>query len=180
MEKEKEKQSTKFGLCNSVDCMNPLENALKLLLRTEHHVHESQNNDTFHKMPVCIICDRFIKGCEEVHFVKKDTIKKKKYLTREFFEGWFQLKLPDCLREQYQIEDKPELEEFLLSPRSTRKNGDRYSCCSTCADNLRHDTDKPPQCGITNGFVIGHVPEDVVDDIDDVLAASIARIRFFS
>ena len=83
------------------------------------------------------------------------------------------------LRKQYQIDDN-ELKELLLSPRATSE-GRGYTCCTTCSKNIRDNKfNKPPRFGLTNGFVIGYVPNDVVDEIDDVLAASIARLRIFS
>ena len=90
------------------------------------------------------------------------------------------------MREQY-LMNEDGFEELLLSPRSTRKqmrDGDEsttFTCCSTCSHNLSNNkVYKPPQFGITNGFLIGYVPKEVVDEIDDVLAASIARLRIFT
>ena len=130
--------------------------------------------------PVCTICDRFIKGCDEVQCLKKETIlNKRHYFSTEYFERWSQLKLPLELRKQYQI-DHNELKELLLSPQATVE-AHRYTCCTSYVNNIRDNRcNKPPRFGLTNGFVIGYVPNDVVDEIDDVLAASIARLRIFS
>ena len=42
------------------------------------------------------------------------------------------------------------------------------------------DTAKAPKHAISNGWVIGFIPHDLVGDIDDILAAAVSRFRFFS
>ena len=101
--------------------------------------------------------------------VRKETIiKKADYLSCNFFEDWTDQKVPTTLRQQYLVNEDG-FEELLLSPRSTRKQkGDgptTFTCCSTCTHNLRNNkVYKPPQFGITNGFLIGYVPKEVVDE----------------
>ena len=54
--------------------------------------------------------------------------------------------------------------------------------CSTCYNNIRHTrVVKPPRFGISNGWVIGSIPENIIDgEIDDILTSSITRIRMFA
>ena len=40
---------------------------------------------------------------------------------------------------------------------------------------------KPPKFGISNGWVIGSVPENVIDgEVNDILSSSVARVRMFA
>ena len=106
-----------YPLCNDIDTDGPTKKALEILTRTKQiHKDKDGNDKIYHKMPVCTICDRFIKGCDEVQCLKKETIlRKKDYLSTEYFEHWSQLKLPMELRKQYQIDDI-KLKDLLLSP----------------------------------------------------------------
>ena len=53
-----------------------------------------------------------------------------------------------------------------------------YKCCSN--NITRTAPNKPPRLGITNDWVIGYIPDSVVGDIDDLLAAMISHVRFYS
>ena len=78
------------------------------------------------------------------------------------------------------IENDDDLKDLLLSPRA-HKQGDTFMCCACCSNNIkRNSSNKPPKFGITNGWVIGQIPNSVVGDIDDLLAAMVSHVRFFS
>ena len=43
------------------------------------------------------------------------------------------------------------------------------------------DTDLPPKFAISNGWCIGELPNNIIDqEIEDILASSVARIRIFA
>ena len=45
---------------------------------------------------------------------------------------------------------------------------------------LKKDADKPPKFAISNGWCIGEMPHNLVnDDMNDVFVSSVARIRTF-
>ena len=102
----------------------------------------------------------------------------------ETFEKNFNCKIPSELKRQYDcsITDK-ELNGLLLSKRSKR-NKKGYMCCSSCHTSLLNNKNVkgPPRYSIANGFLIGHIPENVMEEIDitELVSAMIAPIRPFS
>ena len=180
------------SLCGDINRKDPLEKALEYITRTQ--VQEDPTvGDTFpdtphstpesHKACVCVICDCFIIGTEEIVWLSKDAIvNKASYLSTNYYEintnrG---LPLPPVLRNQYLIDNDDNLKDLLLSPRAHRR-GDTFMSCKCCATNIkRSQSKKPPRFGISNGWVIGYIPRSVVDDIDDLLASMISHVRFFS
>ena len=99
----------------------------------------------------------------------------------ETFENNFNCKIPSELKRQYDcsITDK-ELNGLLLSNRSNRsKKG--YMCCSSCHLSLTHNKSVkgPPRYSIANGFLIGHIPKNVMEEIDitELVSAMIVPIR---
>ena len=61
------------------------------------------------------------------------------------------------------------------------KNGS-YMTCRPCYNNIiNNKINKPPKFAISNNWCIGQLPNDLIDgDIEDILAASIAKVRIFS
>ena len=105
---------------------------------------------------------------------------KEKYLSVQYLENCVQKKIPDSLREQYTVTGNDKLDGLILSPRATVRDG-MYMTCTTCYRNIIADADKPPRFGLTNGWVIGQLPQHVINkDVDDILAATLAKIRIFS
>ena len=75
-----------------------------------------------------------------------------------------------------------ELKGLLLSRRSKRSEKG-YTCCSSCLMSLTRKVVKgPPKYSIANGFLIGHIPNTVMEesDITELVSAMIAPIRPFS
>ena len=103
----------------------------------------------------------------------------------ENFEKNFNCKIPKELKRQYDcsITDK-ELNGLLLSKRSKRSEKG-YTCCSSCQASLLMNSKKvkgPPRYSIANGFLIGHIPKHVMEELDitELVSAMIAPIRPFS
>ena len=180
------------SLCADINRKNAMEEALQFLNRTkvEEEPHfstgapETPNSSTDkHRACVCVICDSFIIGTEDIVWLSKGEIKdKESYLSTNYYQTNINrgLPLPPVLRNQYLIENDDDLNNLLLSPRAHRK-GDTFMSCMCCATNIkRSSAEKPPRFGITNGWVIGYIPHSVVGDIDDLLAAMISHVRFIS
>ena len=72
-------ESTTFSLCQSIDKITPAKKALQILMRTKQIEKHGDEEIISHRMPVCIICDSFIKGCNPVENVRKETIIKKRW-----------------------------------------------------------------------------------------------------
>ena len=151
------------------------QDALKYLLRTK-------NEDGTHRMPVCVVCDHFIYGIEEVKSLSKNLLlKNKDRLSCKEFESIFRRQLSPSLVRQYQVEDE-ELHGLLLSPRSVCTS-DAYQACPSCyraltgSKNQKRKT--PPVKLIANGNIFGQVPSDVIQPhhLTEVLGASLSLHR---
>ena len=180
------------SLIADINRKNALEKALEFLTRTKiaedtavsSAPPESSNSSTEkHRACVCVICDSFIIGTEEIVWLSKDQIKNKaSYLSTSYYESSIRrgVPLPPVLRNQYLIENDDDLKDLLLSPRAHRKD-DTFMSCKCCSNNIRRTTsNKPPRFGITNDWVIGYIPYSIVGNIDDLLAAMISHVRFYS
>ena len=180
------------SLCGDINRKDALDKALELLTRTKVEDNSTFNpattnapdtNPEKHKACVCVICDCFIIGTEEIDWISKEAIiNKASYLSTNYYKANTSrgIPLPTVLRNQYLIENDDKLKDLLLSPRAHRR-GDTFMCCKCCSRNIKRIcSNKPPKFGITNGWVIGQIPHSVVGDIDDLLAAMISHVRFFS
>ena len=165
-------------LCESVSRSIPLQKSLDLLA-ARTCLSSDDISEGYHKACVCLICDRFIKGTQEYTFVQSSTILKNQHvLSVDYFNTSTNCSLADILRKQYQVQDEA-LQHLLLSPRARKKNNS-YMCCQSCTLVVRKRLNKPPKFAIANGFAIGYIPNEVVEEISDILAAMVAKIRFFS
>ena len=132
----------------------------QLILRT-------LNGDGNHSMPVCVVCDQFIIGVEEVCSISKEILQKNKQrLSWPTLETFCNRKFPEALKRQYRVED-PDLKELILSPRSIFTDDMKsYNGCKACRNALRGKSNQkrptPPTKAIANGNIFGQVPEDVV------------------
>jgi hypothetical protein len=77
-----------------------------------------------HQANVCVCCDRFICGTDELHSIKKTTLLQQK--SRLILPN-LKNKLQSC----YTVLD-PELHGLLLSPRARFTRNGEYLCCSQC------------------------------------------------
>ena len=126
-------------------------------------VQEGQNPNSF-RVPVCVLCDRLIIGCEEVRTLSAKTLlTQSSRISVKSYEEFHEVRLKEDLVLQYQISG---LEGLLLSPRArqtTSADGDvRYDACSNCAQSwAATECNAPPKHAIANGFAIGSVPESI-------------------
>jgi len=137
-------------------------------------------------LPVCLICDRVIIGCETVHkLAKKAVLATKSKFSIEKYNTFYDMKLHAELIKQYEVEG---LEGLLLSPRATKttnaSTGDvHYSTCSNCYNSMNSTknkkSDNPPSHAIANGFAIGQVPTRIIknEDITEEMCSLLAPIR---
>ena len=127
-------------LSDNVSRREPLERALELLTERTYIRHNECSHD-YHQACVCLICDRIIKGTDEVKFVKKSTILKNEHvLSIDYFNKSTNMAISPTLQQQYQINDT-DLQHLLLSPCSRKKN-DIYICCNSCARIMQKDKAK--------------------------------------
>ena len=170
------------SLSESIDRKTPMEESLQHLIGKTFTGRDCETNQRSHKACVCVICDRFIKGTNTVKFVSSQQLRRHSHvLDVEFFNNCTNNPINDTLRKQYRVDDE-ELKDLLLSPRSTKTN-DGYMCCNTCytfVARKNSDETKPPKDAISNGNAIGSIPTNIVENISEVLAASIARVRTLS
>ncbi len=146
-------------------------------------VQEGQNPNAF-RVPVCVLCDRLIIGCEEVRKLSaKALIAQSSRISVNSYEEFHELLLKEELILQYQISG---LEGLLLSPRArqtTSADGDVcYDACSNCAQSWSAtECNAPPKHAIANGFAIGSVPESIVanEDISEEMCALLSPVRAF-
>ena len=146
-------------------------------------VQEGQNPNSF-RVPVCVLCDRLIIGCEEVRTLSAKTLlTQSSRISVKSYEEFHEVRLKEDLVLQYQISG---LEGLLLSPRArqtTSADGNvRYDACSNCAQSwAATECNAPPKHAIANGFAIGSVPESIVPnkDISEEMCALLSPIRAF-
>ena len=130
--------------------------------------------DQIHQANVCVICDRYITGINDLYWIKKKTL----------LSHHARLCIPtldDQLKQCYQVID-PDLHHLVLSPRArVKKNGD-YLCCSQCERALRNDRlDKnPPKFAIANNFAIGSLPKNLLSLVTDVTSPLLSPVRPFA
>lgn len=130
---------------------------------------------------VCVICDTFIIGTEEICWLSKDDlISFKPFLGSKALEVYIGKSLPKELKEQYSVKDY-NLEGLLLSPRARMIN-DEYMCCSSCHRSLKLErVTVPPRFAISNGWMIGSIPDNISSGtIDELTSALLAPIRPFA
>ena len=148
---------------------------------------------------ICVVCDRFIIGMEEIKLISKDLlIQNESRLSVLSYEEHFCTSLKRELIQQYEVEDD-ELWGLLLSPRAKCVDQDRYHCCSSCHDSCvrgnKEERSSPPKFAIANGFAIGYIPSilrfpdrnghmtarnfDCEEDLTDVICGGISPVRPF-
>ena len=135
------------------------------------------------RVPVCVLCDRLIIGCETIHKIKHENLQKQSArISVTSYEDYYQVKMSDELVSQYHIND---LEGLLLSPRAKQgetESGIVYDACSNCTNSwAKKGCDSPPKHAIANGFAIGHVPESVIvnEKITEEMCALLSPVRAF-
>jgi hypothetical protein len=188
--------------CNTPEGRRAVANRIERVTQRFSRINivEEEGPD-FQRAYVCVICDEFIIGMEEIKWLSKEDILNNKHrLSVESYEMHYRIRLKDDLKIQYSVVDC-DLDDILLSPRAWVKDN-CYCCCSTCHSSLicgsAEEKDNPPKLAIANGFVIGHIPkvlkywkgDDVVEDyyefeidpekhLDDTICTAISPVRPF-
>ena len=138
---------------------------------------------TINRIPVCIICDRFVRRKERVH------------VTSTKLQEWnAKLRMPDSLSDQlndnqrhsitseYRVEG---LDDMLLSPRSpkiiprgvkTLPGEAAYVACRSCKLTLQQN--KRPVEAIANGYAIGSTP-DCISKLTDFELSYLCPVKTF-
>ena len=144
------------SLCANINRKDTLEKALEFLTRTKVEedpsispapLESSNCSAEKHRACVCVICDSFIIGTEEIMWLSKDAIKSKSsYLSTSYYQANIRrgVPLPPILRNQYIIEDDDHLKDLLLSPRA-HKRGDTFMACTCCSNNIKRSSSKNHQ-----------------------------------
>jgi hypothetical protein len=118
---------------------------------------------------VCVFCDRLV-GLERVsHYTTGKQIKRAAKRVKCLVKPEVGVPYPQLLLDQYGIEDnteeKPNLRNILLSPRSILVPGKGYVTCCQCHDSAVGDdkNKKPslPPFAIARGYVIGLAPVEI-------------------
>ncbi|KAL7451819.1 hypothetical protein ACHAWC_004215 [Mediolabrus comicus] len=137
---------------------------------------------------VCVLCDRFIIGCESIHKITVESLRsQEKRISVKSYEEYHGVNLKETLVSQYQISGH-ELKGLLLSPRAkqtkTKDGHIAFEACSSCYGAWQNkDSDNPPKHAISNGFAIGHIPKDVIKDdieITEQMSSVLAPVRPFA
>jgi hypothetical protein len=119
-----------------------------------------------HQANVCVCCDRFICGADELHWIKKNTLLQQK--SRLILPN-----LKNQLQSCYTVLD-PELQGLLLSPRARFTRNGEYLCCSRCFYSLRNDKLKknPPKFAIATVL-----PSSLSDSLTEVTSPLLSLVR---
>ena len=105
---------------------------------------------------------------------------KESYLSVNFLES-YTTKLSPNLRNQYKIIDNIHLSNLLLSPRAHVRNNSYMSCESCYRHIVYGKSETPPKFGISNGWCIGQLPNNLIDGtISDILASLVSKYRIFA
>jgi hypothetical protein len=170
---------------NQADIKLPIEirESLKHAIKCDQKSMQVEGKVDAFCLPVCLICDRAIIGCETVHkLAKKTVLATKAKFSIEKYNSYYDIELHAELIKQYEVEG---LEGLLLSPRATKttnaSTGDvHYSTCSNCYNSMKDKkSDNPPRHAISNGFAIGQVPTRIIknEDITEEMCSLLAPIR---
>jgi len=112
-----------------------------------------------HQSLVCVVCDCFIIGRNEYHWISKESLLFHKDTLS--YRYYYKNGINPILKFQFDVGDMT-LSELLLSPRARKKSdGNSFMCCAACYNHLHElkSKKKPPKYSISNGFAIGHLPD---------------------
>ncbi len=142
--------------------VNAIHRSIKDAKKFLHRTQDPENSHR-HRSIVCITCDQFIIGTEQICELTKDQISPhSKRLSVESYELFYETTLHPEVKRKYQVNVEG-LKDLLLSPRS-RKFNDGYATCSCCYSRMQPKMAKreyPPKFAIVTGFVIGCFPQRI-------------------
>jgi hypothetical protein len=152
---------------------------MKTRIRDDEHLHGTPGicyplRGLCHQANVCVCCDRFITGTDEVRWISKQNL-----LVNH--ERLIDNELPEGLKNCYKVFDL-DLQHLLLSPRARVNVREEYICCSQCSDSLRphHQKKLPPKFAISNRWAIGNLPSNLMSLVTEVTSPLIAPVRPFA
>ena len=159
-----------------------MEKTLSFLTKS-NICHDKEMN--FHSANICVVCDEFITGIDEINWIKISNLKRNSTkLSIQNFENNFDMKILLILRNQYKLEDDNDEHKDLLLSKRAKKCDKGYMICQSCNNSLTTNKNvrAPPRFSIANGFVIGHIPHEIItaNDITELISAMIAPVRPFS
>ena len=171
-----------FDIASRVEKVHCVQKCQEFLNRTLVMPEEVDFKEGYvvHKSLVCVVCDCSITGTDSVHWIPRLLLKNHKNVlsyTYHYRDG-----INPILLAQYTLSD-PELSGLLLSPRSRYKINDRsYTCCGNCYTHLYESEklNKPPKYAISNGFAIGHLPDEISQNMTPLVNNLVAPIRAFN
>jgi hypothetical protein len=170
-----------------VMCCNPEDQYLSVRDNKQKEIMKVDNDPNACGVAVCVLCDRLIIGCESIHKITGEKLRSQSQrISVKSYEDYHQVKLKDELVSQYQITGY-DLEGLLLSPRAKKtcnRNGSvAFEVCSQCYRAWCNKSDSPPKHAISNGFAIGHIPEDIIKnnkEVTGVMCSLLSPIRPFA
>ena len=169
-------------LCQDVETEASVLQCQRNLRRTVVASYEEdfQDDVVIHKILVCIVCDCCIIGNEPFFWISRETLKFHENVLSSTY--YYRGGINPILRSQYSVNDEV-VSDLLLSPRA-RKNimDNSYTCCQLCYEELQHLKKRrsPPKYAISNGFAIGHLPEEISKDITPLVNNLVAPVRAFN
>ena len=152
------------------------EHLMKTRVKEDEHIHASPGinfplRGLCHQANVCVCCDRFITGTDEVRWISKRNL-----LVNQ--ERLIDEELPEGLKDCYKVFD-PALQHLLISPRARVNVREEYMCCSQFSDSLRPHRKKklPPKFAISNRWAIGSLPPEILELLTEVTSPLISPVR---
>jgi hypothetical protein len=169
-------------ICSSVEkeaCVRRCQDLIRRTLVTEEEV-DYREGLVIHKSLVCVVCDCSITGRDAFHWISKDVLKANEFVLS--YRYHYQDGINPVLLSQYTLSDR-DLTGLLLSPRARRKTTDgSYMCCDQCYKpfSVGIRLSKPPKYAISNGFAIGHLPDEYATNLTPLVNNLVAPVRAFN
>ena len=78
------------------------------------------------------------------------------------------------------VQNDEDLSELLLSTRAPVVDN-HFMSCKLCYNNITNKKTEKPSCfAISNAWAIGYIPSDLIEEVEDILAVMVNKIRLFS
>jgi hypothetical protein len=165
---------------NIDECIKCCQSSLNRTLLTSDE-DEYEPNIATHKILACVVCDQCIIGKDVCHWINGRNLNfHENVLSSSYF---YKDGINPLLKSQYSIHQDQLVSHLLLSPRTkTTENGTFYLCCNDCYEVLKElkRQKKPPKYAISNGFAVGHLPENITSNITPLVNNLVAPIRAFN
>ena len=171
-----------IDLCSNIEMEESIRRCRANLRRTQLQEDEYgfKQHHNIHQILVCVVCDRCIIGTDAFYWIGREILKFHEQILSSTY--YYKEGINTILKQQYTIDDNL-LSHLLLSPRARRKRSDgSLMSCEDCykvlCDKKRRPT--PPKFAISNGFAIGHLPEDIAKNVTPLVNNLVAPVRAFN